>query len=174
MKKYNADFYLSMLKRELKEGNTMADFRNEKEVSELADGVYEAVLKRIFKNDLKQKPGYFLNIKLSINDEDYTYGQYVSERSVNFLYQNILLPLGMYCSEQGVLDCLKLRDLFVQFEKKSDERYTNIIFKPLYECKDIAPVGSKNACAKNPKNAYVKNENIVSSSNDDDMDEIPY
>lgn len=160
-----------MLKPEFKKESTMPEFRKEKEVSELADGLYEGTLRRIFKNDLKQKPGYFLNIKLIINNEDYTYGQFVSERNVSFMHQNILLPLGLYCSEQGVLDCLNLRNLYVRFEKKSDGRFTNLIFKPLFEYKDEAPVGSVNTCLESNKNNFYGTTTAEVDNFDED---IPY
>lgn len=165
MLKRNADFYLAILKPTLKKEQQMQEKHYRKNVSELVDGEYDGVLKRVFKNEMKDRDAFFINMNIDINGEEYSYGQYCSEKSMRFLFSDILIPLGMYASEKGIADALNIRDTYIKFEKSSSDKYASIKIHPLYEYKDEAPVGSKNACI---------NETVIVNDSNNDMDEIPY
>jgi len=168
MKKYTAEFYLAILKPSIKkEQQQMPQEKHfRKNISEISDGEYDGVLKRIFKNEMKDRDAFFLNLIIEINGEEYSYGHYCSERNMNFLYGDILIPLGMYASERGITECLTLRNLYIKFEKKSSDKYANLKIHPLFEYKDQTPVGSKNAC--------IQTNTVVDIPVEEDEDEIPY
>lgn len=143
----------------------MADEKKYAEkISTLADGHYEAVLKRVSRYDLKDGRGYFMNFYFDINGRDYEHGQFVSEKSEAFLYINFLIPLGCYASQVGVKEVLTLKDLYVELDKETDGQYARVKLMPLFECKKNAPVGSKNTC--------IEAQPVVEDTNE--FDDIPY
>ena len=166
MKKYTVEFYSAILKPSIKKEQLMQEKHFRKNISEISDGEYDGVLKRIFKNEMKDRDAFFLNLIIEINGEEYSYGHYCSERNMNFLYGDILIPLGMYASERGISDCLALRDLYIKFEKKSSDKYANLKIHPLFEYKTESPAGSKNSC--------LQTNSVVELTEEDDEDEIPY
>lgn len=165
MEKHNADFYLKMIKPQFKGKNTMTDEKKYPEkASSLADGHYSATLKRVSRYDLKDGRGWFMNFRLDIDGQEYEHGQFVSEKTEFILYNNFLIPLGCYASQKGVDEALALKDLYVEFDKEMRGQYANIKMTPLFECKNNAPVGSKNAC--------IENKPMIEES--DEFDDIPY
>ena len=173
MSKYNSEFYYSILKAKFKkEGENMSEREYPKQVSLLNDGLYEAVLTRVTKHELKDGRGSYLDFYFKINDTEYEYGQFLSEKTEFIVYRDFLIPLGQYASKRGIEDCLKLKDLYVQFEKQTNGNWTNIIFRPLAEIRQNAPVGSKNVCidSKQSVNTVQQTESVC-----EDIDEdIPY
>ena len=167
MKKHNAEFYLAILKPFLKKETQMQEKHYRKNISELSDGEYDGVLKKVFKTDMKGKDAYFINLIIDINGEEYSFGQYCSERSVKFLFSDILMPLGLYASEKGIAEALKLKDTYIKFEKSSGDKNASMKIHPIYEYKGEAPIGSINSCINT-------NNNINNTQEQDDMDEIPY
>lgn len=165
MEKHNADFYLKMIKPQYKGQNTMADEKKYPEkASSLADGHYSATLKRVSRYDLKDGRGWFMNFRFDIDGKEYEHGQFVSEKTEFILYNNFLIPLGCYASQKGIDNALTLKDLYVEFDKEMRGQYANIKMTPLFECKNNAPVGSKNAC--------IESQPVVEES--DEFDDIPY
>lgn len=167
MSVFNIEFYYSILKPEYKEGKNMSDKEYPKEVAELNDGLYEAVLTRVSKYDLKDGRGSFVNFHFDINGTEFKYGQFLNEKTETILYRDFLIPLGMYASKRGLEECLNLKDLYVNFTKETNGKYTNIKFTPLFECKKTAPVGAKNNCIEQQFAPRLEEENFMD-------DDIPY
>lgn len=166
MNKHDIGFYLSMIKPEFTKGKNMKN-QYAKKISELQDGDYSAVLKRVYKNELKDGRGFFMNFYFNINDEEYEYGQFVSEKTEFILYRDLLLPLGQYASHRGIDDTLKLKDVYFEFKKVTNGQYSNMVVYPLYETE--APVGSVNNTITNIKTNVTEDPSI-----DDFDDSFPY